>query len=386
MEEFDIVIIGGGASGAFCALNLNKNLKVALVDANLFPAKKLLVTGNGRCNLTNLTVKNNSYNTDISNFLNKFNADSAIKKFDELGLKTYADQENRVYPISNSAKSVVDVFCYHLNKNKNLKILQQQVQCITKQDNKYHVQTQDQTLITKNIVVATGGNTQNLLCEFDLETTQCVPSLVALKTKQKMDRLDGIRVSNVKVSCKTQNITYSEFGEILFKKDGLSGICILNISCMFARDKSFTGKVFVNLLPQYSYEKLFEILKTNFQIFDNALNALTPILHKQLAIELLYRSNLEQNQPCKQITDKQLNVLINNICKMEFDIKDCYNNQQVYCGGVKLESLDNTLQSKKHKGLYFCGEICDVDGLCGGYNLQWAWTSAFVVASAFGDR
>ena len=383
MKEFDVVIVGGGASGCFCALALQKKLRVAIVDPNLFLAKKLLVTGNGKCNLTNLITKDKSYNQNLTCFFERFNCNNTIEFFDSLGLKTYADEEGRVYPVSNSAKSVVEIIDFHLNKNKNLNFINGSVVKITQENHKYKIETENQTILCNKVVIATGGNTaKNILNNFNIAFKQSYPSLVALKTKQISNRLDGLRVSNVKVCCITKNNKHSEFGEVLFKKNGLSGICVFNLSCFFAREGCFNGKVYINLLPQYTDQKLYNILKQNFNMFNTAQNAVIALLHKQLAIEVLYRSNIDIQASCNQITDKQLKTLTNNILNLEFDVVDYFDNNQVYSGGVDLKQLDNNLQSSNYNNMYFCGEVCDVDGLCGGYNLQWAWTSAFIVAKA----
>ena len=386
MKNFDVIIIGGGASGCFCALNLKKDLKVAIVDGGQFLAKKLLVTGNGRCNLTNVNYFNCCYNTDLDDFLLKFSSEDTIKFFNNLGLMTYADEQGRVYPVSNSAKSVVDVLNFHITNNKNIFVVNENAINIKKQESLFFVQTDNQTLCANKVVVATGGNTHNLLQNFDLEITKNIPALVALKTKQKSDRLEGVKVTNVKVSCNVNGKTFSENGEVLFKKNGLSGICVFNLSCHFARSGAFNGKVFINLLPEYSYNDLIAILKNNFNIFDNCLNALSGLFHKQLCIELLYRSGLNATDNCKNIDSKKINEIANNIFKMEFDVVDCFENNQIYCGGISLNCLDKNLQCKNYNGLYFCGEVVNVDGLCGGYNLQWAWTSGYIVAKSLGEN
>lgn len=380
MKNFDIIIIGGGASGCYLALNCPQNQKIAIIEKDDKLAKKLLVTGNGRCNITNLNCSSQFYNQNIDSFLVQHNAQDSLTFFDNLGLKTYADDENRVYPISNSAKSVVQVLNFWLNKRKIQSFCNQNVLSLTKQNDGYIVKTQTDEFYANKVIVATGTGFLDVLNRFDMEKSKTMPSLVSLVTQQKNKRWDGVKVSNCLVTCICNGKTASEYGEVLFKENGLSGICIFNLSCVFAREKCFLGKVFVNLLPSFTLEKLIAILNKNKDKFDDVQTMLCGLLHKEVANEVMYRSHLDMFFKCKELTSKNILDLANNINKLEFDVNGHFSNNQVTSGGIKLDCLTPNLESKQNKNLFFCGEICDVDGNCGGYNLQWAWTSGYVVA------
>lgn len=379
MEKFDVIVIGGGASGCYCALNcLSKN--VAIIESDEKLAKKLLITGNGRCNITNLNCSKKFYNQDIQEYLSQHTPQDAITFFEELGLTFYVDHENRIYPNSNSAKNIVDIINFHINKNDIKSFCNQKVVAIKPQNEGYFVQTNQDIFFAKKIVVATGTSFLPVLDKLDIKSTKLFPSLVALKTKQKTKRLDGVKVSNCKVTCVCNGKTAGEFGEVLFKSEGLSGICIFDLSCIFARQKTFNGKISINLLPNYTVEALTKILNKNKNIFDTVQNMLCGFLHKEIGIEVAFRNGLDSSYPCKRLSDMQIINIAKTINCLDFDIIDTYANNQVVSGGIKLDELTTHLESKKYKGLYFCGEICDVDGNCGGYNLQWAWTSAYIVS------
>lgn len=364
MEKYDVVIIGGGASGCYLAMHLNKKLKVAVIDKNTTLAKKLLVTGNGKCNLTNKNVSSKYYNQNIDTFLERYSYNQTANFFSSIGIETYCDESGMCYPITNSAKSVVKAIN---NQLKHVRFFNEtEFDNITKTQYGYVVETNINQIEAKAVVFATGNN-QILedLKQFNIQFKQFVPSLVALKTKQNTKVLDGVRVSNVKVTASCCKSVKTDYGEILFKDNGLSGICIFNLSCLFARNNNFDGKVIVDLLPQFTLEYTKKLILKNSKIFDSE-EILTGIVDEKIAKYLL-----------KNVKNENLANIIHNL---EFDIKSCYQNNQVCSGGINLTELTENLESKRNNNLYFIGEICDVDGECGGFNLQWAWTSAKIVA------
>ena len=156
MKQFDVIIVGAGASGTMCALSAPKDKKIAIIDNLSYPAKKLLVTGNGRCNISNVGIMTNKYNQDIYKYFNKFNNANTLEFFEEMGLMVYADDEFRVYPFSNTAKSVVDVMFNQLKKRNVFLFAEQSVIKISRVNNQYYVQTENDEFCSKKVVVATG--------------------------------------------------------------------------------------------------------------------------------------------------------------------------------------------------------------------------------------
>ena len=381
MKSYDVCIIGGGASGTVASILLARaGLNVCVVDKFDKPAKKLLATGNGRCNITNVNMGSKFYNQNIDSFLLQFGYQDTINLFNSFGLDIYADAEGRCYPISNSAKSVQAVLINQMQKYCVEFFANTEVLNVEQDKNGYKVLCNTNNIFCNHIIFACGINefSKKILKRFNIKVNQIVPSLVALKTKQKTKIIDGVRVSNVFVKANCGNDYMEESGEILFK--GKSGICIFNISSIFAKNKCFNGKISINLLKNYSKSQIIKMITAKLNIFKSMQTLLESIVEPKLAKYVLSQIELQEDMITEHITAQQIEMIADKITNMQFDIVDCYDNNQVYSGGVDLQSLTNTLQCKQHNNMYFCGEICDVDGVCGGYNLQWAWTSANLVS------
>ena len=378
MKHYKVIIIGAGASGVMCALQ-TKQKDIAIIDKNTKPLKKVLVTGNGRCNLTNLNLTSKNYNQNIDKFLLKFNEKNTLKFFEEIGLETFADEENRVYPISNSSKSVTDVLMQKLNNKADL-ILGQSVEDVEKTQNGFVVKTDIESFSCEKLVVSTGGNNvENILKNLNIKYKNFYPSLVALKSKDVKD-LNGVKVSNVLVSAtNNKGETKKEKGEVLFKDGGLSGIVIFNLSSIFARNCNFKGLIKIDLLPDLSRNQLVEKLEKRKSLNVNLDKFFVGMFQNSIANEIFKQTKINTNINSQKLNNEQISLLVNTIKNLKFEVYDCFDNNQIHSGGVSLSSLDENLMSKQINNLYFTGEVCDVDGDCGGFNLQWAWTSGFIV-------
>lgn len=375
-----VCILGGGASALMCACFIKPKVKVTIIEQNEKVGKKILATGNGRCNLTNTNMNKYSYNFNIDNFLQNFSSADAIAFFNSIGLQTYIDEEGRVYPFSNSAVSVLEVLNNYVKTKNNIQIITGKTfENIEYKNDKYEVCLSDETIFFDSVVVATGNKTNlEIFKKFNLKINEFVPSLCALKTS-KNKNLAGVRVSNVKVSCASVN--FEEVGEVLFREEGLSGIVIFNLSSYLARNKCFNASVSLDFLPNVSMQNLIKMLENrrnllkNYQICD----FLTGFFIKQLNFELIKKLKFNTENNVSSLSQKDLINLATLIKNYKVSTSGFLSNNQVCSGGVSLNSLDNTLQAKTNKGLYFIGEVVDVDGVCGGYNLQWAWTSGKIV-------
>ena len=363
----EIAVIGGGAS-ALMLTNVCQGKVTIFCDSEKL-GKKILLTGNGKCNLSNTEYPKDCYNQDIQKYLDRFDFDDTLQFFSHLGLLTYSDEKGRVYPVSNTATSVVDVLTYNLiGRDIDVK-LNYHVQKIEKRGDKFVI---DDAFYFDKVAICTGSES-SLLDAMNIDYKPFVPSLVALKTKQNTKRLSGLRLSDVVVNF---NKKY-ELGEVLFKDNGLSGVCIFNLSSYLARNNNFKQSLYIDLLPYFEVEDLEEIFIARLnKNYPSMILFLQGIFHKEINKFLLKASKInEEEKPNKNNIKK----LIKNIKALKFDIVSTYENNQVKSGGIRLDDLDENLQHKKIKGLYFAGEICDVDGICGGYNLQWAWTSGKIV-------
>ena len=386
MKNYDCIVIGGGASGTISAINMAKNgLKVAVIDKNSLIAKKLLVTGNGKCNITNKNLSNEKYNQKIDGYIKKFGLNDTKSFFEKIGIEFYVDDENRAYPISNSAKSVVNALENQVEKLGIDFYKEHSFLSLEKQNGSFIVKTDKTEIQSKYVIVSCGSNQlTTLLDDMGIEYKDFVPSLVALKTKQSTKTLDGVRVSNVAVSLVQNNDKYEQKGEVLFKDHGISGICIFNLSSHLARNDNFNAKIFIDLLPNYNQESLIDkISKLKHEYFD-IVKMMSCFVTEKVAKEIVVRLKLVYMSP-KNLTEKQIISLACELKNLGFDTVGHYDNNQVFSGGVKLSALSMNLESNVQKNLFFAGEIIDVDGECGGYNLQWAWTSGMIASNKIID-
>ena len=375
-EVFDVIILGAGASGMMCASTI-KGKKVAVVDQAKNAAKKIMVTGNGRCNLGNNSISSKFYNRNIDSFLKQFSEIETAKFFSDLGLVTYVDDEGRIYPISNSAKSVMDILEYGARKASFF--LGERIKNIKREGTSFVVNLETKIITSPKIVVATGGGSDEILKMLKVPYKEFVPSLVSLKSKQTRD-LNGTRVSNVLVKATNAfGKTRSEKGEVLFRENGLSGIVIFNLSTLYARSGRFEGKVEIDLLPDLSEQTLKDILRKRKSLEARLDKFFVGMFSNSVANEIFKQSKLNTNAPCATLKENEILILAKTIKNMQFNVCGALDNNQVFSGGVPLEDLDENLMHKKLQGAYFVGEVCDVDGVCGGYNLQWAWTSGHIV-------
>ena len=382
----DVVIIGGGASGLFTALHIADDISVCIIDSAPL-GKKLLVTGNGRANLTNTDISNKYYNKDLDKYFDRFNATDTIKLFAKLGLLTYADDEGRVYPITNTATSVQDVLTSKIISNNNIEYIRNKVATVSPIENGYLITLDnEQSIECTYCVVACGGNAKiNLPLEISIQ--EFTPALCSLETTPNTG-LNGIRVHPATVSLFVDNNNiYSEQGEILFKENGISGIVIMNISNHLPKDVQNTHLI-IDLLPTYTNEKLFDILVDIIQNNHHLLvgQICNGILHKSLASNVLSRAKLHFNDKASNLSHTKLKEIVFQIKNYYVKVIGRLQNNQIYLGGVALNDLNYELEHKKASNLYFAGEFTEVAGHCGGFNLQWAFTSGAIIGKSISSK
>ncbi|NLB48636.1 MAG: aminoacetone oxidase family FAD-binding enzyme [Erysipelotrichia bacterium] len=364
-----IAIIGGGAAGVFLALRLKEEhpaFRITIFEKNNALLKKLLVTGNGRCNYANIGPTLNKYhNDDFANrLLKEFTPQDIIKTFDRLGIHPQR-VGHLIYPISNSAASVVSLLKNHLDRLDIEILLQQPLLDYFKDGERYVVVTDKGKYDGFNaIVFATGGSCYpqlgtdgsifQILQKHHYEITPLSPSLSPIKVKENTKKISGQRVKCLVSLLYKGEVIYQESGEVLFKNDGLSGIVILNMSQK------------INMLPHKGRVKIMLNLAPNHHVSNH-------------------------NEYLEYVTPKLAEYLINNrldINRLVYTFKGFYSPHiaEVSHGGLSLEEVSDSLQSKKEKGIYFCGEILDVDGMCGGFNLMFAFASAEKVKRALSGK
>lgn len=386
-------ILGQGFSGIFLALFLKENnpkIDVTIIDKEETPGRKVLATGNGRCNITNTSLVKEAYNCeDALNVVNDFNSEDIIKFLNSLGIftRTY---NNLVYPYSNSAKTFLDFLIARCKERKVKFVNRERLVDYTLENGKIRVKTQNKIFIFDKFVFACGnaaapqlgGSDQifTLLEKKGYKVSALRVGLAPIQTEEKPTTIQNERVKATVSLYIDKALVYQENGEVLFKKDGLSGIAIFNCASMIARSKRFKKcTISLDLMPEYDCDKLVELLtKLNGMSKSSVLSG---IFTKHVAEYIRKASGIKNLFDYTPTEIKKIAVTIKNLVftyKATYDYKDA----QVSVGGVEFSNVDFDLESKKESGIYFAGEILNADGLCGGYNITFAIASAHKVADA----
>lgn len=401
-----LAIIGGGAVGltsAIHAYNMSKgNINIIILEKMDRVGKKILATGNGRCNFTNIyATYENYYGKDkffTKYFLDRFSAKDTIDFFYNLGVLHTILEGGKVYPYSEQASSILDAL---RNKIDSLKIsvkTEFEVKSLNIKNDKFKIiSSKDESILADKIIFATGGTaSQNLgsngsgikiLKSLGHTCTKLTPALVQLKTlPEKVKSLKGIKITGNLKMYSNNNFLKEEYGEILFTDYGISGPPVFQLSTLFARYNNLIG--FIDFMPNFSEEEVFKILKERKKIlnYTNMENYFNGLLNKRLGNIIAKNSGIEKlSFLVKDLTDDILKNMANLIKNYKLEILDTngFNNAQVTAGGINTDEFDSkTLESKIIKGLFCAGEILDVVGDCGGFNLQWAWSSSYVCTEA----
>ncbi|MDP4133973.1 MAG: NAD(P)/FAD-dependent oxidoreductase [Bacillota bacterium] len=378
-----IAVIGAGASGLTCAIVIKRLGHAAVVfEKNSRAAKKLLATGNGRCNLTNVNMDLSYYHGDTgfaSYALSSFNQYDVMNFMESLGVVPVIE-EDRIYPYSFQASSVVDMLRLGA---EGMEKCEEEVIKLTPLKNEFQIHTKKDIYKFDKVIVCcggkaaprlSGGGSYELLTKLGHSMTELKPAIVQLKAKGTK-AMDGIKVNAlVKMGDKTEK------GEVLFTSYGLSGPPILQLS------RDAVGKAIeLDLAPDLDFGRICDILN-NKKIFPELTleNLFTGFLNKKVGREILrFADIMPFSREAKSLSDKEIKKLASLVKCLPFEIEGTmgFDNAQVTAGGIKCSEFDDkTMESKLHKGLYAAGEVLDVDGDCGGYNLQWAFSSAHLAA------
>lgn len=392
-ENVYAAVIGGGAAGLMCAIHAaekHPEKRVVIIEKADRVGKKLLVTGNGRCNLSHVEADAESYHGEgsqavINILFKKYSADRVQEEFRALGLLTHDDIEGRVYPLSNQASSVLDVLRMKLSALNVEELCGEQIQGLQKSAKGYEIYTAEGRICAEKVVIATGGRSdyagresgsRELLRMLGLSTVKATPSLSPVKVKSEVTRsLKGVRALAEVSLIQNGQVVRSERGELQFAEGALSGICVFNLSREANRQG---GEIAVNLLPDYDEHTVMKELTARVQRTSTAQEIFIGMFHKAVGLALLKASGIKPSTPCKDISDKEIKSLYRHITDWRFpcEINRDFQKAQVTAGGVSLSEIDpHTFESRKHKGLYLIGEALDIDGDCGGYNLQFAFAS-----------
>ena len=407
----DVIIIGGGPAGILCAAAIKENAKemvnVTIVERLEKIGKKILATGNGKCNFTNKNLSPRRYNNPkfVTPTLSKYGYKEIVEYLESIGLLSKEISEGRMYPYTESATTVLEVMRMHLNRlGVNVKT-NYEVNKVVEKNGRYLVYNKNQRnyyLECDYLVFACGGASApvlgsngsgyGLLKPFKVKVTDIYPGLVGIKSDiSTLKVLNGLRFKcNVSVyEKKTKSCVWIEYGEVQFKGDGISGIVVMEASTFMARH---LGNYVINLdlMPEASLDDTIRMLNIRKELFESSevLNLLTGMLPKMLGQVILKKASIDMNSYIKNLTKANITKIAGLIKAFPLDVKGDYGfeRSQVTVGGVSLTEVDNeTLEIRKMPNAYVCGEIIDVDGECGGYNMQWALASGYLVGKKISE-
>ena len=389
-----VVIIGGGASGMMAAIQAARTgAAVTLLEHNEKPGKKILATGNGRCNLTNLVQEPSRYRSSQPDFLWKiitqYPLEDTLAFFSELGIYT-KDRNGWVYPYSDQAAGVAQVLELEARHQKVKIKTTEEVTDILREDGQYLVKTATWQYPCDSVIISCGSSASNvegssttgyeLAEKLGHTVVKPLPSLCGIRGKDNYyakwagSRMDG-RIT-LEIDGKTVG---EEQGEILFTEYGISGIGVFQLSRYAVRgtDEGKIATYHLDLMPQLTKEELVKLLLDRQQAgsYKNPQELLIGLLPRKM-IDVLVKKTYEPEKIAERLKDWQVPV------------KGAYALQQaqISSGGVDPRELTEQLESRLHPGIYFTGEVIDVDGPCGGYNLQWAWSSGAVAGRAAAEE
>lgn len=398
INQYDVIIIGAGASGLMAGITAGRNgERVLILEANDKPGRKILATGNGKCNFTNLYIDKDSFRSDNPKFveevLSEFNVEKTIDFFDKLGIY-YKNKNGYLYPHSEQAASVVKVLIMEAERLRIKIEYNTYVKKISKPN--FTLITDNSKWFSQKLIIATGGCASSKLGSDGSGYTfakalghniiKPVPALVQLLSSNKYCKnLAGVRANGLVKVYEGNKLIVCEEGELQFTNYGISGIPILQISRYVTKllDRKAKVKLEINLLNEMSEEKLYELInkRIHHSTDKTVYGMLIGLFNEKLINVLLGNCKIRKEIPAERISKKDVDRLVNEIRHFNMNITshNSFENAQVTAGGIDTREIESsTMESKLVKGLYFAGEIVDVDGTCGGYNLQWAWSSGYV--------
>ncbi len=401
-KSADVIVIGGGAAGMMAAgTAAQRGLRVILVEKNRILGKKLLITGKGRCNITNACddvetlLQNVTVNhTFLYSSFYGFTNEDTISFFNELGVKTKIERGNRVFPVSDKSSDVVDALVGFLKKN-NVTIIRDTVKGILYDDSKVKgVETEKNgDIFSKSVIVATGGMSYTATGstgdgykwakKSGHTIKQIIPSLVPVRVKEEWAyELMGLSLKNIEITVTNEKGAkiYKDFGEMIFAHFGLSGPVILSASAHMRPMCDGKYKIHLDLKPALNEKELDSRLLRDFEKFSNRdfVNSLSELLPVRMIDIVIRLSGIDPRKKVNSITKEERHRLVEILKDIELNVEDfCPIDQAIITsGGVSVKDINSsTMESKLVKGLYFAGEIIDVDAYTGGFNLQIAFST-----------
>ncbi|TYA53087.1 BaiN/RdsA family NAD(P)/FAD-dependent oxidoreductase [Formosa maritima] len=405
MNKKDIIIVGGGAAGFFAAINIaerNPNLKVAILERGKEGLQKVRISGGGRCNVTHaefipseLVLNYPRGEKELLGPFHQFMTGDTIKWFEKRGVELKIEDDGRMFPVSDSSKTIIDCFLNEAQKHKVEVLYNQVVTHLSPQaeSNGFQITTKSDEFTCEKLVIATGSNPKiwKLLENLGHTISQPVPSLFTFDIKdERIKDIPGVVALNVEVRVLETNL-WSE-GPLLITHVGMSAPSILKLSAFGALElakRDYKFEIEINFIKQ-SFEDCLEILKELKQeLGKKTVYKSTQFeLPKRLWHKLVLASDLDIEKRWADLNKQQLENLSSQLTQAVFKVdgKSAFKEEFVTAGGIDLKEINfKTFESKLHNNLYFAGEVINVDAVTGGFNFQNAWTGAYIVAKSISE-
>ncbi len=407
----DIMIIGAGASGLMAAITAaqtsKNNASIIIFERMEKPGKKILATGNGRCNFTNQCMESSFFrtnsNADITQVLDSFGYDQTIEFFQNLGIVAKS-RDGYMYPTSNQASAILDVLLMEINHLKIHIATGTSINNLRKTKTGFElIDIHGQKHVCSKVILAGGGcanpklgsdgSCYNLAKKLGHTLITPVPALTGLYTKETFFKsVSGVRTDGkITLYCDNTYITHDR-GELQLTDYGVSGIPVFQVSRYASRalNENRSVTAFIDFYPDCSLKEFGKIINSRIQLqsHKSCRQFFIGMFNTKLCDLFLKQCNISPDLNIKKLNPSQLEQLVQIIKHMHITIVKTgdFSNAQVCAGGISCNEITSNFESKIHSGLYLCGELLDVDGMCGGYNLQWAWSSGYIAGSHAGKE
>jgi predicted Rossmann fold flavoprotein len=404
MNKKRLVVIGGGAAGFFCAVNaaaFDPSLHIIILEKSNKLLSKVKVSGGGRCNVTHacysiaeMIKKYPRGSSFLKKAFHHFFTNDTIAWFKERGVVLKTEPDGRIFPVTDNSQTIIDCLMKEANKYGVEIKMNKEVKAISTDSGKWNLVMKDDVVLTADFICIASGGYPKLL-QYDWMKSSAhsiekpVPSLFTFNMPgNPVTALMGVSVEHVQV--KITGSKLSEEGPLLITHWGMSGPAILKLSAWGAKElaiNNYQFTILINWIPDFNENSLRErIQKIRFELASQKMVNRNPFgLPNRLWEFLLKRSGIDPDIRWADLPAREQNKLIKNLCTDEYEVKGktTFKEEFVTAGGVQLNEIDfNTMQSKRHPGLFFAGEIMNVDGITGGFNFQNAWTTGWIAAKA----
>lgn len=400
----NVIVIGAGAAGLMSAVVAARNgNSVTIIDGCNKAGKKIYATGNGRCNFTNMYFDEDCFRGTDPEFAydayEQFNNTDLINFFEELGI-LHKDINGYIYPNSEQASAIVEVLLAELRRLSVNIFLEEKVLDIQRKGDQLLCMGQKRTYQANKVIVAVGGlASPNHGSDGSLypackrlghSFVSQVPALVNLKYKDRaLTKLAGVRVKGNVYLYINDLPAHEETGEIIINRDNVSGIPVMQLSryCGYAIRENKKASLHIDLFEDYTESEIRDLLTSRlygtYSKGKTVYETLTGFLNNKLLDYLLRRAGVNPDKKAATVKPAELNSIIDQFKNFVVNITETggFESAQVTAGGINTNEIKKTMESKLIKGLYFAGEVLDIDGTCGGYNLQWAFTSGYIAGN-----